>query len=131
MTEIAGIDFLEERDRKPDLAAEQHVPEHHAAQEDAAGLGEVARLTGEESLDESPQDHLHHWPIGKIEEARPRSSDQVPMAQDHGANASRRALVGDHVRASSFRAPLRATSRKTSSSVLRPYFSIRVSGDPR
>src|SRR5262245_27214035 len=130
MPEIARVNFLEERDSQPDLAAEQHVPEHHRAQKDAARLGEEIRLVHQERLDEAPQDHLDDRPIAEIEKARPGAGDQIPVPQHDCADAPRRAGIDQAHGASLWRAPCRATSRNTSSSVLRPYFSISALGAP-
>src|SRR5262245_6176291 len=129
MTEIARIDLLEEGDREADLSAKQHVPQHDGAEQHTTGLGKERRLTHQEGLDESPQDHLHHRPIAEIEKPRPRTGNQIPMAQDHGANAMQGFRCVD-VHDAASRAPWRATSKNTSSSVVRPYLAIRLLGEP-
>ena len=93
MPEIARIDFLEEGNGEADLAAEEHVPQHDAGEQDPGGLREEARLLDQEGLDETPEDHLHHRPVAEIEKARPRSCDQIPMPQHDGADAPRRRIA--------------------------------------
>ena len=128
IADIARPHFLEKRDRKSKLAAEQDVPQQHRADKGAAGAREEAGIVGDVILQEAPGHHLHRRPIDEVEQPRPRRAQQIPVAQHHRADAprarprtqrrSQRRIDGAGHCAASLSMPLpRATSRKTSSSV--------------
>ena len=121
VAEIARIHLLEERNREAELSAKQDVPQHHGADQHAAGAGIEARLLGEIGLQETPHQHLHGRPVDQLDQARERRAQQVPIAQHHRGDAARgetRSAARVHRAAS--RSRPRATSRNTSSSVSRP-----------
>ena len=54
---------------------------------DPDGLGDPIALSMEILGDESPKDNLHGRPIGQLEDARPRSLQQIQVAKDQSGDA--------------------------------------------
>ena len=117
--EIARPHLLKEREGEALLRAQQNVPQQHRADQRAGQLaGETPRAAGggKIALEKAPGQHLHHRPIGHLDETRPGRAQQIGVAQHHRADAGEGKTAHET-------APLarpRATSRNTSSKVARP-----------
>ena len=90
LAEIARPHLFEKRDRQAELAAEQQIPQHHGGEQYAEGLRDIAGVLGQELAHEPPDQHLQGRPVQQLQRARPRTAQDVQIAQQHRPDAGRR-----------------------------------------
>ena len=89
IAKIPRVELLDEGQGDAELAAEQHIPQQHGAEEKARRVLQKAVRGLEIDRHEPPQDHRHGRVVDHRQEARPRLEQQIRVATNQCADPPR------------------------------------------
>ena len=90
VAEVPRVQLLDERERDAELAAEEHIPQEHRADEEARRVLEEVVRGREIQRHEGPDDHRHRRVVHHRDDARPRLEYQVRVPAEDRAHAAQR-----------------------------------------